>query len=112
MDEDEFLVEDALFLALTRPTMWLGVPVEATLLIGMASVGVLMVLGNPVWALAIGGALLGAARLIVRTDYNMFKILLLFGQTKLRAPNRALWGGSSYSPLLRKGIVRKGFFRG
>lgn len=83
MSEPEYLTEDPLFLALTRPTLWFGVPVEATLLIGMASVFVLMVVGNPIWALAIGGALLGAARLIVRTDYNMFKIIFLFGRTNV-----------------------------
>lgn len=111
MSEPEYLTEDPLFLALTRPTLWFGVPVEATLLIGMASVFVLMVVGNPIWALAIGGALLGAARLIVRTDYNMFKIIFLFGRTKAPAPNKMLWGGSSYSPLPVAGVERKGFCR-
>ncbi|SEK03757.1 type IV secretion system protein VirB3 [Sphingobium sp. AP50] len=111
MSEPEYLTEDPLFLALTRPTLWFGVPVEATLLIGMASVFVLMVVGNPIWALAIGGALLGAARLIVRTDYNMFKIIFLFGRTKAPAPNKMLWGGSSYSPLPVAGVKRKGFCR-
>lgn len=111
MSEPVYLVEDPLFLALTRPTLWLGVPVEATLAIGMISVFVLMGIGNPIWALAIGGALLGAARLIVRADYNMFKILFLFGRTKAPAPNKLIWGGSSYSPLPVAGVRRKGFDR-
>ena len=109
MSEPVYLTEDPLFLALTRPTLWFGVPVEATMAIGMGSVFVLMVFGNPIWALAIGGALLMAARLIVRSDYNMFKILFLFGRTKAAAPNKPVWGGSSYSPLPVAGAKRKGF---
>ncbi|ODU68792.1 MAG: type VI secretion protein [Novosphingobium sp. SCN 66-18] len=111
MSEPIYLVEDPLFLALTRPTLWFGVPVEATLAIGMISVFILMGLGNPIWALAIGGALLGAARLIVRSDYNMFKIIFLFGRTKAGATNKMVWGGSSYSPLPIAGVRRKGFNR-
>lgn len=111
MSEPVYLTEDPLFLALTRPTLWLGVPVEATMAIGMGSVFILMVFGNPIWALAIGGALLMAARLIVRSDYNMFTILFLYGKTKASAPNKAIWGGSSYSPLPVAGVKRKGFAR-
>lgn len=109
MSEPVYLTEDPLFLALTRPTLWFGVPVEATMAIGLVSVMVLMVFGNPIWALAIGGSLLGAARLIVRSDYNMFRILFLYGRTKAGAPNKLVWGGSSYSPLPVIGIKRKGF---
>src|SRR3546814_2505384 len=85
--------------------------VEATIAIGMASVFILMVFGNPIWALVIGGALLMAARLIVRSDYNMFKILFLFGRTKASAPNKGVWGGSSFSPLPVAGVMRTGFAR-
>lgn len=108
----DHLEEDTLFLALTRPPLWLGVPVEASLLIAMSAVLILMVLGNPVYSLAIGGGLLMAARLIVRTDYNMFKLIFLWARTKGRALNRAYWGGSSYSPLPVLAIRRKGFARG
>src|SRR3546814_14996484 len=89
----------------------MGIPVEATIAIGMASVFILMVFGNPIWALVIGGALLMAARLIVRSDYNMFKIRFLFGRTKASAPNKGVWGGSSFSPLSVAGVKRKGFAR-
>lgn len=111
MAEQVYLTEDPLFLALTRPTLWFGVPVEATLAIGMVSVFILMGLGNPIWAGAIGISLLMAARLIVRADYNMFKILFLYGRTKAAAPNKMVWGGSSYSPLPVAGVKRKGFRR-
>lgn len=105
MSEPEYLTEDPLFLALTRPTLWFGVPVEATLAIGMASVFTLMVVGNPIWALAIGGALLGAARLIVRADYNMFKIIFLFGRTKAPAPNKSVWGIAGQVTAIERALI-------
>ena len=111
MSEPVYLTEDPLFLALTRPTLWLGVPVEATMAIGMASVFILMIFGNPIWALVIGGTLLMAARLIVRSDYNMFTILFLAARTRASAPNKGVWGGSSFSPLPVAPTKRKGFAR-
>ena len=35
--DDEKLREETLFLAVTRPTMWLGVPIEASLPIALAA---------------------------------------------------------------------------
>lgn len=101
-----------MFLALTRPALWLGVPLEASLLIAVGSLVLLMVTSNPIYALALGGAFLAAARLIVRSDYNMFRLILLWGQTKGRNSNRGYWAGSSYSPLIGQGVKRKGFARG
>ena len=86
---DERLREETLFLAVTRPTMWLGVPLEASLPIALA-----------------------VARLIVRHDANAFRLLWLWTMTKARSRNRAWWGGSSYSPLPVAGLKRKGFARG
>ena len=86
---DERLREETLFLAVTRPTMWLGVPLEASLPICLA-----------------------VARLIVRHDANAFRLLWLWTMTKARSRNRAWWGGSSYSPLPVAGLKRKGFARG
>jgi len=112
MDQEARPTEDTLFLALTRPALWLGVPLEAALLIAMAAVLMLLLTSNPLYAIGLGGALLGAARLIVRTDYNMFRLIFLWGRTKARSQNRAYWAGSSYSPLLSDGLKRKGFSRG
>lgn len=106
---EERVSSDTLFLALTRPPLWLGVPVEAAILIAMTAVLLLMVLGNPVYSLAIGGSLLTSARLIVRSDFNMFKLLFLWCQTKGRTMNRAHWSGSSYSPLPTGMLKRRGF---
>ena len=51
------------------------------------------------------------SRLIVRHDVNAFRLLFLWGRTKLGNRNRAFWGGSSYSPLALGGLRRKGFAR-
>lgn len=109
---DERLREETLFLAVTRPTMWLGVPLEASLPIALAACLTLIVSGNPLYAGAIGGACLAVARLIVRHDANAFRLLWLWTMTKARSRNRAWWGGSSYSPLPVAGLKRKGFERG
>ena len=109
---DERLREETLFLAVTRPTMWLGVPLEASLPIALAACLTLIISGNPLYAGAIGGACLAVARLIVRHDANAFRLLWLWTMTKARSRNRAWWGGSSYSPLPVAGLKRKGFERG
>ena len=109
---DERLREETLFLAVTRPTMWLGVPLEASLPIALAACLTLIVSGNPLYAGAIGGACLAVARLIVRHDANAFRLLWLWTMTKARSRNRAWWGGSSYSPLPVAGLKRTGFARG
>ena len=109
---DEKLREETLFLAVTRPTMWLGVPIEASLPIALAACLSLIVSGNPLYACAIGGACLAIARLIVRHDANAFRLLWLWTMTKARCRNRGWWGGSSYSPLPVAGLKRKGFAHG
>ena len=68
--DDEKLREETLFLAVTRPTMWLGVPIEASLPIALAACLTLIITGNPLYALALAGAFLAIARLIVRHDAN------------------------------------------
>jgi len=109
---DEKLREETLFLAVTRPTMWLGVPIEASLPIALVACLSLIVSGNPLYAGAIGGACLAIARLIVRHDANAFRLLWLWTMTKARCRNRGWWGGSSYSPLPVAGFKRKGFAHG
>jgi hypothetical protein len=53
--DDEKLKEETLFLAVTRPTMWLGVPIEASLPIALAACLTLIVTGNPLYAFASRG---------------------------------------------------------
>ncbi|MDE0877300.1 MAG: type IV secretion system protein VirB3 [Sphingomonas bacterium] len=108
----EKLTEDTLFLAVTRPAMVLGVPIEAFVPIALGSVMALIITGNPLYALGMGGAALAASRLIVRHDPNTFRLMMLWTYTKARCVNRGFWGGSSYSPLPTDGYRRKGFGRG
>lgn len=110
--DDEKLREEILFLAVTRPAMWLGVPLEASLPIALAACVTLILTGNPLYAVALGGAALAVARLVVRHDTNTFRLLLLWTLTKARCRNRAWWGGSSYSPLPVAAMKRRGFRRG
>lgn len=110
--EQEKLREEILFLAVTRPTMWLGVPIEASLPIALAACVTLIASGNPLYAVAFGGAAFAVARLVVRHDANAFRLLMLWTRTKARCRNRAWWGGSSYSPLPVAGFRRRGFRHG
>jgi type IV secretion system protein VirB3 len=95
---DDRLTEDILFLACTRPAMVLGVPMEAMGLIMMVS-AVAFLAGDSLLYLLVAPALWLTCRAICRTDHNAFRILLAFIETKGRARNGALWGGSSPTPL-------------
>lgn len=96
--QDEHITEDTLFLACTRPAMVLGVPVEAMALNVMVS-GTIFLAANNLAYLSVGVALHFIFRAIVKHDHNAFRVLLMWLETKGRARNRALWGGSSHSPL-------------
>lgn len=112
MAEDrELMTRNTLFLAVTRPALWAGIPIEAAVPILLASAIVLIGTNNPIYALITGAVFYGLARLIVRQDVNAFRLLFLWGRTKAGNRNRAFWGGSSYTPLPLKGIKRKGFGR-
>lgn len=110
-EEVEELERDMLFLALTRPALFAGVPIEAAVPILMGGAITMIGLGNPLYALAVAGAAYYAARIVVRHDPNTFKLLFLWAGTKARCRNRVFWGGSSYSPLPLLGVRRKGFGR-
>ncbi|SMF42828.1 type IV secretion system protein VirB3 [Azospirillum oryzae] len=92
------LAEDPLFLACTRPAMWRGVPLEAVAVNAMATGIVFVLAGNPAYLL-IGVVLHHALRALVARDAHLFGTLRLWADTKARARNTRLWGGSSVSPL-------------
>ena len=109
---DERLTEDILFLACTRPAMVLGVPMEAMGLIMMVS-AIAFLAANSLLYLLVAPALWLTCRAICRTDHNAFRILLAFVETKGRARNGALWGGSSPTPLaLRRCLTVREVERG
>lgn len=110
-DDTELPIKNALFLAVTRPALWAGIPIEAAVLLLMSSASVLIWSNSPVYAALVAVFGYSISRLIVRHDVNAFRLLFLWGRTKAGNRNRAFWGGSSYSPLPLSGLRRKGFGR-
>lgn len=112
MNEDtEIPLKNTLFLAVTRPALWAGIPIEAAVLLLTSSSSVLIWTNSPVYAAIVVAFGYSISRLVVRRDVNAFRLLFLWGRTKLGNRNRAFWGGSSYSPLPLGGLRRKGFGR-
>ncbi len=98
MDVAERLQEDVLLLACTRPALILGVPMEA---MGMNLIvsTVAFLGGGSLLYLLMAPVLHVVFQAICRADPNAFRVLYLFVETKGRARNGGLWGGSSASPL-------------
>ena len=110
-DDTEILTKNELFLAVTRPALWAGIPIEAAVLLLIGSASVLIWSNSPVYAALVVVFGYSISRLIVRHDVNAFRLLFLWGRTKAGNRNRSFWGGSSYSPLPLAGLSRKGFGR-
>ena len=95
-----------LFLACTRPAMFVGIPIQAfgVLIIVCGEVFVLSGLASHsvwrlVWCTALSLVSYGACRLLTAIDHNIFGILFLWITTKGRTSRAApYWGGSSASP--------------
>ncbi len=95
---EERLIEDPLFLACTRPAMVFGVPMEA-MGVNVIVSGLVFLIGGSLLYLLVAPALHLVFRGVCRVDHNAFRLLLVFVDTKGRARNARLWGGSSPSPL-------------
>lgn len=110
MAEGEKLAEDRVFLALTRPAVFMGLPLEAIMPIIMVCMVVWGITHNPIYAGMLFGAMYLPARMIVHYDINAFRLWGLWFQTTFVSQNRKFWGGSSYSPVrLNPGVKRKYF---
>jgi type IV secretion system protein VirB3 len=94
----ERLTEDTLFLACTRPALVLGVPMEA-MGVNLILSSVAFLAGGSLLYLLIAPALHVVFQAICKSDPNAFRVLYLFVETRGRARNGGLWGGSSASPL-------------
>ncbi len=92
--EPERLIEDTLFLACTRPAMIAGVTMEAMAINVMASCILFLVAGSIVYGLAALPIHL-ICRAICRHDPNQFRLIVAWLETRGRARNGAVWGGSS-----------------
>jgi len=97
-DSEERLAEDVLFLACTRPAMILGAPMEA-MGVNIILTSIAFLAGHSLLYLLIAPALHLVFRGICKSDHNAFRVLWLYVDTKGRARNGALWGGSSTTPL-------------
>lgn len=95
---EETLMQDPLFLACTRPAMVMGVPMEAMGLNVIVS-GLAFLTGGSLLYLAVAPALHLVFRALCKADHNIFRLLLVYLDTKGRSRNGSLWGGSSPSPL-------------
>lgn len=95
---EERLIEDPLFLACTRPAMVFGVPMEA-MGVNVIFSGLAFLIGGSLLYLLAAPALHLVFRAICRSDHNAFRLLFVYVDTKGRARNGALWGGSSTPPL-------------
>jgi len=94
----ERLAEEPLFLACTRPALILGVPME-TMGVNLIVSTVAFLAGGSLLYLLLAPVLHLVFQAICRADPNAFRVLYLFVETKGRARNGGLWGGSSASPL-------------
>ena len=106
---EDRLVEDTLFLACTRPALVAGVPMEA-MGVNVILTGIVFLAGGNLFYLLIAPVLHLVFRAICKTDHNAFRVLFAFVETKGRARNGRLWGGSSCAPLrLRRRYDLKDF---
>jgi type IV secretion system protein VirB3 len=98
MAEEVPIIVDPLFLACTRPAMFAGVPMEAFALNGMVTMAIFIATSSFL-GLLIAVAIHLLFREMVKHDYNKFRVLMAFFETKARSRNSSYWGGSSCTPL-------------
>jgi type IV secretion system protein VirB3 len=106
-DAPERLTEDTLFLACTRPAMVLGAPMEA-MAINVVLTATVFLAGHSLAYLLIAPVLHLVFRAVCRSDPNAFRVLWVYVDTKGRARNARLWGGSSATPLPLRRSARLG----
>jgi type IV secretion system protein VirB3 len=90
----EQLDHDPLFVAATRPALFLGLPLGLVAVMLVLFGLVIVLIQNPLYELALLPLWLGA-RELVRYDYNAVRVAGLWLRTKARALDAAHWGGSS-----------------
>ncbi len=94
----EPLASDTLYLAATRPALFMGVPL--VLAVGFMMLGgfIIVLLENPLYELVLIPLWL-AARVLVSRDYNAVGVTVLFLRTAGRSVDGSVWGGASVTPL-------------
>ena len=89
-------IVDPCFLALTRPVMFAGVPMETFAVVGMVGVLGLILVGLK--SVGFAFVVFWFSRVIVRYDHNQFFIWAVWLATRARQKNGSYWGGSTVSP--------------
>ncbi len=93
----EPLQTDTLYLAATRPAMFMGVPLALGAIFLMMTGLIVVILKNPLY-LALMIPLWFAARELVARDYNAVGVALLYLRTAGRSVDSDKWGGASVAP--------------
>ena len=94
----EPLETDTLYLAATRPAMFMGVPLTVGAILLMLAGFIVVLLKNPLY-LFVMVPLWFAARELVARDYNAVGVVLLYLRTAGRSVDSGRWGGASVTPL-------------
>lgn len=94
----EPLEADTLYLAATRPAMFMGVPLALGAILLMLAGFIVVLLKNPLYLLVMV-PLWFAARELVARDYNAVGVVLLYLRTAGRSVDSNQWGGASVTPL-------------
>lgn len=94
----EPLESDTLYLAATRPALFMGVPLVMAVAFMMLGGFIIVVLENPLYELVLIPLWL-AARVLVARDYNAVGVTVLFLRTAGRSVDSSVWGGATVTPL-------------
>lgn len=93
----EPLETDTLYIAATRPALFMGVPLSLGAIFLMLAGFIVVLFKNPLY-LAVMAPLWFAARELVARDYNAIGVVLLYLRTAGRSVDSIKWGGASASP--------------
>jgi type IV secretion system protein VirB3 len=93
----EDLEESTLYLAATRPALFMGVPLPVAGLFIMAAGFVIVFLKNPFYEVLMLPVWIGT-RFLVARDYNAANVILLWLRTAGRSVDSGTWGGATLSP--------------
>src|SRR3546814_12402897 len=88
------MARNTLFLAVTRPALFAGIPIEAAVVILLNSVFKLSGTTNPVYGLVVAAVMFGPSRLLVGHSVHGLRLTCLWGRTKAANRKRGLCGGT------------------
>ena len=93
----EPLQTDTLYLAATRPALFMGVPLTLGAGFLMLTGFLVVLLKNPLYLALVLPLFFGARELVAR-DYNAVGVMVLYLRTAGRSVDSEKWGGASVAP--------------